>query len=154
MEESNMTIKINTKAIGIKGPIEIKSTVGLKEDANNIMISLIEMSIAEEKTEPEVDYESLTDEEKEKYDRDQAKKTIKGIKKELSTFDKMLDFIQSTLKLSASQIRKVKYEIDESELGDYVHYLVQRVNGTSEAEIELAQKIEVEKQKEQDPKKS
>lgn len=119
-----MTIKINTKAIGIKGPIEIKSTVGLKEDANNIMISLIEMSIAEEKTEPEVDYESLTDEEKEQYDRDQAKKTIEGIKKELSTFDKLLDFIQSTLKLSASQIKKVKYEIDESELGDYVHYLV------------------------------
>jgi hypothetical protein len=154
MEESNMTMKINTKAIGIKGPIEIKSTVGLKEDANNILISLIEMSIAEEKIEPEIDYESLTDEEKEKYDRDQSKKTIEGIKKELSTLDKLLNFIQSALKLSTAQIKKVKYEIDESELSEYVYYLVQRINGTSEVEIELAQKIEAEKQKEQDPKKS
>lgn len=149
-----MTMKINTKAIGIKGPIEIKSTVGLKEDANNILISLIEMSIAEEKIEPEIDYESLTDEEKEKYDRDQSKKTIEGIKKELSTLDKLLEFIQSALKLSTAQIKKVKYEIDESELSEYVYYLVRRINGTSEAEIELAQKIEAEKQKEQDPKKS
>lgn len=149
-----MTMKINTKAIGIKGPIEIKSTVGLKEDANNILISLIEMSIAEEKIEPEIDYESLTDEEKEKYDRDQSKKTIEGIKKELSTLDKLLNFIQSALKLSTAQIKKVKYEIDESELSEYVYYLVQRINGTSEVEIELAQKIEAEKQKEQDPKKS
>lgn len=149
-----MTMKINTKAIGIKGPIEIKSTVGLKEDANNILISLIEMSIAEEKIEPEIDYESLTDKEKEQYDRDQSKKTIEGIKKELSTLDKLLEFIQSALKLSTAQIKKVKYEIDESELSEYVYYLVQRINGTSEAEIELAQKIETEKQKEQGPKKS
>jgi hypothetical protein len=154
MEEFNMTIKINTKVIGIKGPIEVKPTVGLKEEANNIMISLIEMSMVEEKIEPEVDYESLTAEEKEQYDREEMKKTIANIKKEQSTFNGLLDFIQSTLKLSASQIKKVKYEISESELGEYINYLVQRINGKSDADIELAQKIEVEKQKEQDPKKS
>lgn len=149
-----MTIKINTKAIGIKGPIEVKPTVGLKEEANNIMISLIEMSMAEVKIEPKVDYESLTAEEKEQYDREEMKKTIADIKKEQSTFNGLLDFIQSTLKLSASQIKKVKYEISESELGEYINYLVQRINGKSDADIDLAQKIEVEKQKEQDPKKS
>lgn len=149
-----MTIKINTKVIGIKGPIEVKPTVGLKEEANNIMISLIEMSMAEVKVEPKVDYESLTDEEKEQYNREEMKKTITNIKKEQSTFNGLLDFIQSTLKLSASQIKKVKYEISESELGEYINYLVQRINGKSDADIELAQKIEVEKQKEQDPKKS
>lgn len=154
MEESNMTIKINTKAIGIKGPIEVKPTVGLKEEANNIMISLIEMSMAEVKIEPKVDYESLTAEEKEQYDREEMKKTIANIKKEQSTFNGLLNFIQSTLKLSASQIKKVKYEISESELGEYINYLVQRINGNSDADIDLAQKIEVEKQKEQDPKKS
>ncbi|WP_164928367.1 phage tail tube assembly chaperone [Pediococcus pentosaceus] len=148
-----MTIKINTKVIGIKGPIEVKPTVGLKEEANNIMISLIEMSMVEEKIEPEVDYESLTAEEKEQYDREEMKKTIANIKKEQSTFNGLLDFIQSTLKLSASQIKKVKYEISESELGEFINYLVQRINGKSDADIELAQKIEVEKQKEQDPKK-
>ncbi|RXI22521.1 hypothetical protein EPT61_02285 [Pediococcus pentosaceus] len=153
MEEFNMTIKINTKVIGIKGPIEVKPTVGLKEEANNIMISLIEMSMVEEKIEPEVDYESLTAEEKEQYDREEMKKTIANIKKEQSTFNGLLDFIQSTLKLSASQIKKVKYEISESELGEFINYLVQRINGKSDADIELAQKIEVEKQKEQDPKK-
>ncbi|MGX6472112.1 phage tail assembly chaperone [Pediococcus pentosaceus] len=149
-----MTIKINTKAIGIKGPIEVKPTVGLKEEANNIMISLIEMSMAEVKIEPKVDYESLTAEEKEQYDREEMKKTIANIKKEQSTFNGLLNFIQSTLKLSASQIKKVKYEISESELGEYINYLVQRINGNSDADIDLAQKIEVEKQKEQDPKKS
>lgn len=149
-----MTIKINTKAIGIKGPIEIKSTVGLKEEANNILVSLIEMSMVEEKTEPKVDYENLTDKEKEQFNLKQTKKMITNIKEEQSTLNKLVGFIQSTLKLSTTQIKKVKYEIDESELGEYIQYLVQRINGTSESEIELARKIEAEKQKEQDPKKS
>ncbi len=137
-----MTIKINTQKLGLKKPIEIKPTTGLKLEANNIMIKMLEKEAG---IETQISEESNTD--------DPLKVTINYFKQGIETIKEILDFVQKTLKLSDSQMEKIKYTIDDVELGEYAGYLVQRINGMSENDTNINKKDEIEKQKNEDPKK-
>lgn len=146
-----MTIKISAKKIGIDKPIEIKPTVGLKQESNNIMIKILESST--EESQPQINRDSLTDEEKEELDKAELKKAINYAKSAQKTLEDTVNFVKNTLKLTEKQTEKLKYSIDENELGEYVFYLVQRINGASEEEIALNGKIDAQKQANEDPKK-
>lgn len=148
-----MTIKINTKPLGIKGPIEIKPTVGLTEEATNIMIEMLESEVQSGDHSKDIDEENLSNEERQKLERDGLKKMLEEAKKARATLNHMLDFIRTVLKLTESQFKKVKNTINENELGQYIAYLVQRIQGMSEEQIKLNEEIEIKKRKEQDPKK-
>lgn len=148
-----MTIKINTKVIGIKGPIEIKPTVGLTEEATNVMIEMLESQVQSDNQIHDVDEKNLSDEEKQKIEQENLKNMLKEAKDKQAITNHMLDFIKNTLKLTETQIKKVKYTINDNELGQFIAYLVQRIQGFSEEQIKLNQEIEVKKRKEQDPKK-
>ncbi|MDB8867682.1 phage tail tube assembly chaperone [Pediococcus acidilactici] len=148
-----MTIKINTKVIGIKGPIEIKPTVGLTEEATNVMIEMLESEVQSDNHSNVVDEGNLSDEEKQKIEQENLKNMLKEAKDKQAITNHMLDFIKNTLKLTETQIKKVKYTINDNELGQFIAYLVQRIQGFSEEQIKLNQEIEVKKRKEQDPKK-
>lgn len=148
-----MTIKINTKLLGIKGPIEIKPTVGLTEEATNIMIEMLESEVQSDNYSKDIDEENLSEEERQKIEQDNLKKMLEEAKKSQATLNHMLDFIGTTLKLTESQFKKVKNTISENELGQYIAYLVQRIQGMSEEQIKLNQEVEIKKRKEQDSKK-
>lgn len=148
-----MTIKINTKPLGIKGPIEVKPTVGLTEEATNIMIEMLESEVQSDNHSNVVDEGNLSDEEKQKIEQENLKNMLKEAKDKQAITNHMLDFIKNTLKLTETQIKKVKYTINDNELGQFIAYLVQRIQGASEEQIKLNQEIEVKKRKEQDPKK-
>lgn len=148
-----MTIKINTKPLGIKGPIEVKPTVGLTEEATNIMIEMLESEVQSDNHSNVVDEGNLSDEEKQKIEQENLKNMLKEAKDKQAITNHMLDFIKNTLKLTETQIKKVKYTINDNELGQFIAYLVQRIQGFSEEQIKLNQEIEIKKRKEQDPKK-
>lgn len=148
-----MTIKINTKLLGIKGPIEIKPTVGLTEEATNIMIEMLESEVQSDNYSKDIDEENLSEEERQKIEQDNLKKMLEEAKKSQATLNHMLDFIGTTLKLTESQFKKVKNTISENELGQYIAYLVQRIQGMSEEQIKLNQEVEIKKRKEQVSKK-
>ncbi|MCI2960631.1 phage tail assembly chaperone [Pediococcus pentosaceus] len=148
-----MTIKINTKLLGIKGPIEIKPTVGLTEEATNIMIEMLESEVQSDNYSKDIDEENLSEEERQKIEQDNLKKMLEEAKKSQATLNHMLDFIGTTLKLTEAQFKKVKNTISENELGQYIAYLVQRIQGMSEEQIKLNQEVEIKKRKEQDSKK-
>ncbi|MCT3020881.1 hypothetical protein EFN12_03710 [Pediococcus pentosaceus] len=150
-----MTIKINTKLLGIKGPIEIKPTVGLTEEATNIMIEMLESEVQSDNysKDKDIDEENLSEEERQKIEQDNLKKMLEEAKKSQATLNHMLDFIGTTLKLTEAQFKKVKNTISENELGQYIAYLVQRIQGMSEEQIKLNQEVEIKKRKEQDSKK-
>lgn len=150
-----MTIKINTKLLGIKGPIEIKPTVGLTEEATNIMIEMLESEVQSDNysKDKDIDEENLSEEERQKIEQDNLKKMLEEAKKSQATLNHMLDFIGTTLKLTETQFKKVKNTISENELGQYIAYLVQRIQGMSEEQIKLNQEVEIKKRKEQDSKK-
>lgn len=148
-----MTIKINTKLLGIKGPIEIKPTVGLTEETTDIMIEMLESEVQSDNYSKDIDEENLSEEERQKIEQDNLKKMLEEAKKSQATLNHMLDFIGTTLKLTEAQFKKVKNTISENELGQYIAYLVQRIQGMSEEQIKLNQEVEIKKRKEQDSKK-
>ncbi|KGB13900.1 hypothetical protein KY41_10635 [Latilactobacillus sakei] len=66
----------------------------------------------------------------------------------------MFDFIQGSLKLTDKQIKKVKYGLTQAEIGEYLGYLIGRIKGQSDEDLELEKTVEERKREEEkDPKK-
>lgn len=150
-----MTIKINATKLGIEKPIEVKSSLKLKTKAtkmmaymNEIRIKGIRTQIKAEKEPKETDTNSLESQLK------QAEAQQADVDLNSEALDKMLSFIQDVLKLSDKQMEKAEETLtDEQELGQYISYIVARLNGVSDKQYELSIKQESEVQADEDLKK-
>ncbi|KAA8718821.1 hypothetical protein F4V47_01495 [Lactococcus garvieae subsp. garvieae] len=128
-------IKINTKPLGLSKSINLKATVGLKQEANRLMIQLIQLSSPSQNVSDEIE------------------DPIEQIQKADEVIEGILQFIQKALRLTDKQIDDIKYSIDEEELGQFMAYLVQRFNGYSDEQIRLSLSVEQQGSIIDDPKK-
>lgn len=151
-----MTIKVKTEQLGIKGPIEVKATAGLVDEANLVLIKLLgdDVKMPAEKELSDDEFNALSDDEKEEYTAQKNKEVVNLAKLEHDTMQAMFDFIQGSLKLTDKQIKKVKYGLTQAEIGEYLGYLIGRIKGQSDEDLELEKTVEERKREEEkDPKK-
>lgn len=112
--EVNMTVKINTKQIGLGKPINIHATVGAVDKADEMMITLLSLDAELSKSEKNLD---------------SSEAMIATLKKEREVNKKIFVFLQDVLKLSDKQVDMIKERVDYQQLGSYV---CNRIKGVPE----------------------
>ena len=136
-------MKINAKQIGFNRPFNLKPSVKIYEKANVMLIQTLKMQAAITKM------QSL-DPTNNRY----ADVLIDMLDKENTYIDSGLDFLKDILKLSPKQLEVVQDHIaSAAALADYISYVIQRIKGYSENQIDLENKKAKETQANQDPKK-
>ncbi len=136
-------MKINAKQIGFNRPFNLKPSVKIYEKANVMLIQTLKMQAAITKM------QSL-DPTNNRY----ADVLIDMLDKENTYIDSGLDFLKDILKLSPKQLEVVQDHIaSAAALADYISYVIQRIKGYSENQIDLENKKAKEAQANQDPKK-
>lgn len=136
-------MKINAKQIGFNRPFNLKPSVKIYEKANVMLIQTLKMQAAITKM------QSL-DPTNNRY----ADVLIDMLDKENTYIDSGLDFLKDILKLSPKQLEVVQDHIASAPaLADYISYVIQRIKGYSENQIDLENKKAKEAQANQDPKK-
>lgn len=115
--EVNMTVKINTRQIGLGKPINIHATVGAVDKADEIMITLLSLDAELSKSDKNLD---------------SSEAMIATLKKEREVNKKIFVFLQDVLKLSDKQVDMIKERVDYQQLGSYVSYVCNRIKGVPE----------------------
>lgn len=115
--EVNMTVKINTKQIGLGKPINIHATVGAVDKADEMMITLLSLDAEFSKSDKKLD---------------SSEAMIATLKKEREVNKKIFAFLQDVLKLSDKQVDMIKERVDYQQLGSYVSYVCNRIKGVPE----------------------
>ncbi|EJF00346.1 phage tail tube assembly chaperone [Liquorilactobacillus mali] len=131
-----MTVKIKGNGLGFKKIFEVKGSVNNQDRADEMLIKLLELSVDNDK-----DVEQLSE-------KEQLKFSIENLKKERLFKKDAFLFLQKTLKLTDKQVEEAGENVDFSELGEFLSYVIGRIKGRTEEQIEL-DKQETEK----DPKK-
>lgn len=131
-----MTVKIKGNGLGFKKTFEVKGSVNNQDRADEMLIKLLELSVDNDK-----DVEQLSE-------KEQLKSSIENLKKERLFKKDAFLFLQQTLKLTDKQVEEAGENVDFSELGEFLSYVIGRIKGRTEEQIEL-DKQETEK----DPKK-
>lgn len=115
--EVNMTVKINTKQIGLGKPINIHATVGAVDKADEMMIILLSLDAEFSKSDKNLD---------------SSEAMLAVLKKEREVNKKIFAFLQDVLKLSDKQVDMIKERVDYQQLGSYISYVCNRIKGVPE----------------------
>lgn len=115
--EVNMTVKINTKQIGLGKPINIHATVGAVDKADEMMITLLSLDAKFSKSDKNLD---------------SSEAMLAVLKKEREVNKKIFVFLQDVLKLSDKQVDMIKERVDYQQLGSYISYVCNRIKGVPE----------------------
>lgn len=112
-----MTVKINTKQIGLGKPINIHATVGAVDKADEMMITLLSLDAKFSKSDKNLD---------------SSEAMLAVLKKEREVNKKIFVFLQDVLKLSDKQVDMIKERVDYQQLGSYISYVCNRIKGVPE----------------------
>lgn len=118
-----MSVRINTKALGLKKPIFIEQSVRNVKLANEIMNKMLKLGIEEEKVEA-INFEELDE-------KDTTEKILEVNTLEASYIDDAFSFLQEILKLSNKEKELAESTLTMEKLGEYLNYVVMRVKGIS-----------------------
>ncbi|WP_281829377.1 phage tail tube assembly chaperone [Lactobacillus amylolyticus] len=133
-------LKIRANELGIKTPISIKGSVKATDMADEMLIKLLEFGTEAQKT----DFSNIDD------DIEGAEKVVALKKKQREFRKEAFDFLQRVLKLTDKQADDAQENIESDEaLTQYLNYVIARLNGRTDRQIELDNK----KQVDADPKK-
>lgn len=104
-----MSIRINTKPLGLKKPIFVEQSVKNVKLANEMMNKMLKLGIEQEKetTEKMLEINTL----------------------EASYIDDAFVFLQNILKLSSKEKELAESTLTMEKLGEYLNYVVMRVKG-------------------------
>lgn len=116
-----MSVRINTKALGLKKPIFIEQSVRNVKLANEIMNKMLKLGIEEEKVEA-INFEELDE-------KDTTEKILEVNTLEASYIDDAFSFLQEILKLSNKEKELAESTLTMEKLGEYLNYVVMRVKG-------------------------
>lgn len=112
-----MTVKINTKQIGLGKPVNIHATVSMVDKADEMMITLL--SLEAEFSKPDTKLNG-------------SESMLLALKKEREVNKKIFAFLKDVLKLSNKQVDMIKERVDYNQLGDYIGYVCNRIKGVPE----------------------
>ncbi|MFT8867919.1 phage tail tube assembly chaperone [Liquorilactobacillus nagelii] len=132
-------MKIKANAIGIDDPINVKGSVANQDKADEMLIKLLQISVNADKQ--KIDDSKLNEKQK-------TQKAIEALQEERSFTKDAFLFLKNILKLTDEQVEAAKEEVDFDGLGSYLNYVIGRLKGQSDEDLELAKKVE-----EKDPKK-
>ena len=116
-----MSVRINTKALGLKKPIFIEQSVRNVKLANEMMDKMLKLGIEQEKV-AAINFDEL--EEKETTEKMLEINTL-----EASYIDDAFVFLQNILKLSSKEKELAESTLTMEKLGEYLNYVVMRVKG-------------------------
>lgn len=116
-----MSVRINTKALGLKKPIFIEQSVRNVKFANEMMDKMLKLGIEQEKV-AAINFDEL--EEKETTEKMLEINTL-----EASYIDDAFVFLQNILKLSSKEKELAESTLTMEKLGEYLNYVVMRVKG-------------------------
>lgn len=166
LEEFILTIKIKATQIGIKKPIEIKPSVDLQIESSKIgrmmvqaNVDSLRQQVEEERLKETEDSENESESTKTELEKmeDQLlelEKQQKELDKEKEIVESSFNFLKNVLGLTDEQVKSAHRNLaDYTQLMEYVSYVVARIKGSSDKQIEALAKKEEIIQKEKDPKK-
>lgn len=133
---------INGKQVGFNKGFNIKPTVKIYTKANKMLVEVLKMSAAANRLdviEPD--------------DPNYTQFVIESIENEDRLLEDGIKFLTDLFKLNAKQVERLEESIpDSNTLANYLSYVIRRIKGQSDKQIELDDKKEAASQKEKDPK--
>ncbi|WP_295745422.1 phage tail tube assembly chaperone [uncultured Limosilactobacillus sp.] len=136
-------MKIKANAMGFQKPFTVKPSVKKYKLANKMLIKVLKMQALFTKADaikPSDDHyvDAITD----------------ILESEDQFMDDGMKFLQETFRLNDKQMEVVESHLtDSNSLADYISYVIQRVKGASDQQIEADEKRTRQERKNQDPKK-
>lgn len=134
-------MKINAKQIGFNKPFNVKPSVKNYTRANGMLIRVLKLSANQTRN-------TTLNPTNPKY----ADYLLKTIEQEQSVINDGLQFLQEVFKLNDKQVEHVEESIPGiNEFANYLSYVIQRIKGMSDEQINLENEKDRKKQN-QDPK--
>jgi hypothetical protein len=136
-------MKIKANAMGFQKPFTVKPSVKKYKLANKMLIKVFKMQAL------------FTKADAIKPSDDRYVDTIAELLESEDQFmDDGLKFLHDIFRLNDKQMEMVESNLtDSSSLADYISYVIQRVKGASDQQIEAGEKHTRQERKNQDPKK-
>ena len=133
---------INGKQVGFNKGFNIKPTVKIYTMANKMLVEVLKMSAAANRLDAiEAD------------DPNYTQFVIESIENEDKLLEDGIKFLTNLFKLNAKQVERLEESIpDSNTLANYLSYVIRRIKGQSDKQIELDDKKKAASQKEKDPK--
>lgn len=116
-----MSVRINTKALGLKKPIFIEQSVKNVKLANEMMNKMLKLGIEQEKV-VAINFDELEE-------KETTEKMLEINALEASYIDDAFIFLQNILKLSNKEKELAESTLTMEKLGEYLNYVVMRVKG-------------------------
>lgn len=136
-----MSIKINTKKLGLKRPVFIEQSVKNVKLANLMMNKFLKLNIEQEKINA-TDFNDLEE-------KEFTKKMLDLNEFESKFIDDALDFLQKILKLSNKERDIAEDNITMEKLSEYINYVIMRIKGVATDDINKANQAELKKDNDQ-----
>ncbi|OQR13031.1 hypothetical protein B6U44_01570 [Ligilactobacillus salivarius] len=132
-----MSIRINTKPLGLKKPIFVEQSVKNVKLANEMMNKMLKLGIEQEKV-VAINFDELEE-------KETTEKMLEINALEASYIDDAFIFLQNILKLSNKEKELAESTLTMEKLGEYLNYVVMRVKGIERKPEAISEK---------DPKKN
>ncbi|MYU71131.1 hypothetical protein FYM68_04790 [Lactobacillus salivarius] len=116
-----MSIRINTKPLGLKKPIFVEQSVKNVKLANEMMNKMLKLGIEQEKV-VAINFDELEE-------KETTEKMLEINALEASYIDDAFVFLQNILKLSNKEKELAESTLTMEKLGEYLNYVVMRVKG-------------------------
>lgn len=116
-----MSIRINTKPLGLKKPIFVEQSVKNVKLANEMMNKMLKLGIEQEKV-VAINFDELEE-------KETTEKMLEINALEASYIDDAFIFLQNILKLSNKEKELAESTLTMEKLGEYLNYVVMRVKG-------------------------
>ncbi len=116
-----MSIRINTKPLGLKKPIFVEQSVKNVKLANEMMDKMLKLGIEQEKV-VAINFDELEE-------KETTEKMLEINALEASYIDDAFVFLQNILKLSNKEKELAESTLTMEKLGEYLNYVVMRVKG-------------------------
>lgn len=136
-------VEVKAEAIGFDKPFMVEPSVKNYKKSNKILIEMLQMqALANRSSAVKVT------------DPNYADAAIKALEAEDHFMDSGVQYLKEILKLTTKQVHQVEDNLsDGTALADYASYVIQRVKGISDEEIETGAKRARQERANQDPKK-
>lgn len=135
-------MKIKANAMGFSKPLNVKPSIKNYKRTNKMLIKTLKMQTLITKIQ-------ALDPSDEKY----VKTTIEMLEAEDTYMDDGFKFLQETFRLNPQQMKTAEeYLTNSNQLAEYISYVIQRIKGASDQQIEADNKRTRQERKE-NPKK-
>lgn len=136
-------VEVKAEAIGFDKPFMVEPSVKNYKKSNKILIEMLQMQALANRS----GTVKVTD-------PNYADAAIKALEAEDHFMDSGVQYLKEILKLTTKQVHQVEDNLsDGTALADYASYVIQRVKGISDEEIETGAERARQERANQDPKK-